>query len=110
MKSYLFLLAAILFEIGATTTLKMTEQFTRLVPSILTVIGYGAAFYCLSLALRTIPVGVAYAIWSGVGIVFIALIGWVGFRQRLDWPAVIGMLMIVGGVLVINLFSKSAGH
>lgn len=110
MKAYLFLLAAILFEIGATTTLKMTEQFTRPVPSILTVIGYGAAFYCLSLALRTIPVGIAYAIWSGVGIVFIALIGWLAFKQRLDLPALIGLLMIVGGVLIINVFSKTAGH
>lgn len=110
MKAYLFLLAAILFEIGATTTLKMSEQFTRLTPSILTVVGYGVTFYCLSHALKSIPVGIAYAVWSGVGIVFIALIGWLGFKQRLDLPAIVGLVMIVGGVLVINLFSKSAGH
>lgn len=110
MKTYLFLLAAIVLEIGATTALKMSEQFTRLVPGVLTVVGYGAAFYCLSQALRTIPVGIAYAIWSGVGVVFITLIGWLGFKQRLDWPAILGLAMIVGGVLVINLFSKTASH
>lgn len=110
MKAYFFLLVAILCEIGATTALKMSEQFTRLWPGVLTVAGYGVAFYCLSLALRTIPVGVAYAVWSGVGIVFIALIGWLAFKQRLDLPAVVGMAMIVVGVLIINLFSKTASH
>lgn len=78
--------------------------------SILTVIGYGVTFYCLSHALKTIPVGVAYAMWSGVGIVFIALIGWLDFEQRLDLPAIVCLAMIVGGVLLINLFSKSAEH
>lgn len=110
MKEYLFLLLAIIFEIAGTTALKATEQFTKLVPSILTVIAYALTFYFLSLALRTIPVGIAYAIWSGVGIVFIALIGWVVFKQHLDLPAILGLGLIIAGVLVINLFSKSAGH
>ena len=75
-----------------------------------TVAGYAAAFYCLSLVLKHIPVGIAYAIWSGVGIVLVAFVGWIAYRQHLDMPAVIGIGMILGGVLVINLFSKSAGH
>ena len=110
MKSYLFLLLAILFEVAGTTTLKMSEQFTRFVPSVITVIAYIAAFYLLSLTLKTVPVGIAYAIWSGIGIVFIALIGWFVFKQTLDFPAILGLILIISGVLIINLLSKTAGH
>ncbi|RDI57847.1 small multidrug resistance pump [Microvirga subterranea] len=108
--NYAYLLAAILCEVIATSALKAAEGFTRLGPSLVVVIGYGLAFYCLSLTLRTIPVGIAYALWSGIGIVLIALAGWILYRQPLDMPAVIGMALIVAGVLVINLFSRTAGR
>lgn len=110
MKNYLFLLVAILFETIATSSLKASEQFTKLIPSLITVIGYIAAFYFLSLTLKTIPVGIAYAIWSGIGIVLITLAGIVLFKQVPDLPAIIGMLLIVAGVVVINVFSKTTSH
>ncbi len=94
----------------ATSALKATDGFTRFWPSALTVVGYALAFYFLSLPLRTVPVGVVYAVWSGAGIVLIALIGWVYYRQSLDLPAVIGITLIIAGVLVVNIFSKSVGH
>lgn len=105
----LALAVAILCEVVATAALKSSEGFTRLWPSLLVVAGYALAFYALSLALRTIPVGVAYAIWSGVGVVGIALIGRVVFGQTLDAPALIGIGLILAGVLVLNLFSRSLG-
>ena len=108
--NYLYLLAAILCEVIATSALKAAEGFTRLGPSVVVIVGYGLAFYCLSLTLRTIPVGIAYALWSGIGIVLIALAGWILYRQTLDAPAMLGMALIVAGVLVINLFSRTAGH
>ncbi|WP_439576453.1 DMT family transporter [Elioraea sp.] len=101
----LALAVAIVCEVIATAALKSSDGFTRLWPSLLVIAGYALAFYALSLALRTIPVGVAYAIWSGVGIVGIALIGWLVFRQALDAPALIGIGLILAGVLVLNLFS-----
>ncbi|NKN33777.1 SMR family transporter [Marichromatium bheemlicum] len=107
---YVYLGLAILAEVIATSALKFSDGFTRLVPSLVVVIGYAAAFYCLALVLRTIPIGVAYAIWAGMGIVLIALIGILVFGQVPDWPAVIGMGLILAGVLVINLFSRTAGH
>lgn len=110
MKHYLILLVAIVCEVIATSALKQTEQFTRLIPSVITVAGYAAAFYFLSIVLRNIPLSIAYAIWSGAGIVLVALVGWIVFKQHLDIPAIIGICMILGGVLVINLFSESAGH
>ena len=110
MKHYLILLVAIVCEVIATSALKQTEQFTRLIPSVITVAGYAAAFYFRSIVLRNIPLGIAYAIWSGAGIVLVALVGWIVFKQHLDIPAIIGICMILGGVLVINLFSESAGH
>lgn len=110
MKNYLFLLVAILFETIATSSLKASEQFTKIVPSLITVIGYIAAFYFLSLTLKTIPVGIAYAIWSGIGIVLITLAGIILFKQIPDLPAIIGMLLIVTGVVVINVFSKTSAH
>ncbi len=110
MKQYLLLLLAIVAETIATSSLKMSEQFTKLVPSIITVIGYGAAFYCLSIVLKTVPVGIAYALWSGIGIILITLIGVFYFKQHLDLPAIIGLVLIVAGVVVINVFSKSVSH
>lgn len=110
MKNFLFLAIAIVFEIIATSALKKSEQFTQLIPSIITFIGYAGAFYFLSFAIRTIPVGVAYAIWSGVGIVLITIIGAVFFKQTPDLPAIIGLALIIIGVVVINVFSKTTTH
>ncbi|MAP18805.1 MULTISPECIES: multidrug efflux SMR transporter [Aurantimonas] len=106
----LYLGIAILCEIVGTTALKSTEGFTRLAPSLVTVATYVLAFYFLSLPLRTMPVGIVYAIWSGTGIVLLALIDIFWFRVTLDLPALLGLALIVGGVLVINLFSQSLGH
>ena len=108
--SYVLLSIAILAEVVATTAMKESEGFTRPVWAMVTAIGYGIAFYCLSLALKTIPTGVAYAIWSGIGIVLISLAAWLLRGQTLDAPAVIGMGLIVAGVAVMNLFSKSPAH
>ncbi|WP_264532181.1 DMT family transporter [Flavobacterium sp. N502540] len=110
MKNFFFLGIAIIFEIIATSALKKSEEFTRLIPSIITILGYFAAFYFLSFAIRTIPVGIAYAIWSGVGIVLITIIGAVFFKQIPDVPAIIGLTLIMAGVIVINVFSKTTTH
>ncbi|WP_374656874.1 SMR family transporter [Phenylobacterium sp.] len=110
MNGYAWLAIAIVAEVIGTSTLKASEGFTRLLPSVVTAIGYAIAFYCLSHSMKTVPVGVGYAIWSGVGIVLITAIAWVAFKQRLDLPALAGMGLIISGVLVINLFSKSAVH
>ncbi|GAA2872830.1 multidrug efflux SMR transporter [Aminobacter sp. P9b] len=108
--TYIYLIVAVAFEVVATTALKETNGFTRLLPSLVTVAGYAAAFYFLSLVLRTVPVGVVYALWCGAGIVFITAIAWVWFRQALDLPALLGIGLIMAGVVVINLFSKSVVH
>ena len=108
--AYLYLGAAIVAEVIATSLLKTSNGFTRLWPSVATVIGYAISFYCLAQTLGSVPTGVAYAIWSGVGIVLISLIAWWVFGQTLDVPALIGMGLIVAGVVVINLFSKSVAH
>jgi small multidrug resistance pump len=108
--NHAWLIAAIAFEVTATTALKQTEGFTRLVPSIVSIVGYSLAFYFLSLPLRTLPVGVIYAIWCGGGIVLITAIGWVFFKQALDFPAIVGIVLIMAGVLVINLYSKTLAH
>jgi small multidrug resistance pump len=108
MSSYLYLAIAIVAEVIGTSALKAAEGFTRPLPSLVVVVGYGAAFYFLSLALKTIPVGIAYAIWSGVGVALITLIGWVVFRQRLDAAALAGVTLIVAGVVVIQFFSDAA--
>ena len=110
MNTYLTLGAAIVLEIIATSFLKASEGFTRLWPSLVTAAGYAASFYCLSLTLKVLPIGVVYAIWSGVGIVLTAVVGWFIFKQRLDAAAIGGMALIVAGVLVINLFSKTSAH
>jgi small multidrug resistance pump len=108
--SWLYLTIAIIAEVIATTALKASDSFTRLYPALITVAGYAIAFYCLALTLRVIPVGIAYAVWSGVGIVAISIIGYIMFKQALDAAALIGIGLIVAGVLVLNLFSKSAAH
>ena len=110
MKQYVILGLAIICEVITTSALRQTNQFTRIVPSLITLVGYAGAFYFLSMVLRNIPLGIAYAIWSGAGIVLVALVGWLVFKQQLDVPAIIGICMIIGGVLVINLFSGSVEH
>jgi len=107
---YAYLSIAIIAEVIATSALKASEEFTRLVPSILVIAGYGIAFYCLSLVLRTIPLGIAYAIWCGVGIALIAIVGVVLYKQPLDWPAIIGIALIVAGVATIHFYSRTAGQ
>lgn len=108
--NWVYLGFAILAEVVATSALKASEGFSRGVPATITVIGYAIAFYLLALTLKTIPVGIAYAIWSGAGIVAIALIGYFFFHQTLDTPAVIGIALILAGVIVLNVFSKASGH
>jgi small multidrug resistance pump len=107
---YLYLAAAIVLEVIATTALKASDTFTRPGPSAVTIGGYAAAFVLLSLSLRTIPTGIAYAIWAGVGIVLIAAVGWIWFGQPLDGPAIIGIGLIILGVVVVNVFSRTIGH
>jgi len=107
---YLYLAIAIVSEVIATSLLKASGEFTKVWPSVGVVLGYGCAFWFLTLTLRTIPVGVAYAIWSGVGIVLVTAAAWVFYGQKLDAPALAGSGLIVAGVLVINLFSKTAAH
>lgn len=110
MIAYLYLAVAITAEVIATSALRAAEGFTVLVPSAIAIVGYVVAFYFLSLTLKTMPVGVAYAIWSGVGIVVVSIVALVLYKQVLDLPALLGMGLIMAGVVVINLFSKTAGH
>jgi len=107
---YLYLAIAIVAEVIGTSALKASNGFSKPVPSTIVVVGYGVAFYFLALVLKTIPVGLAYAIWSGVGIALISIIGALAFKQSLDFPALVGIALIIAGVAVINLFSKSAVH
>jgi len=110
MNNWLLLALAIVAEVVGTSALKASEGFTKLCPSFLVVLGYACAFYFLALTLRTIPVGIAYAIWSGLGIVLISIIAWLFFDQSLDKPAIIGMLFILSGIVIMNVFSKSLTH
>ncbi len=110
MKNWLFLAVAILGEVIATSALKSSHGFTRLVPSVVVVAGYGVAFYFLSLALKSIPVGIAYAVWAGLGIVLVAGIAWVFHGQKLDLWAFVGIGLIISGVAVLNLLSKVSAH
>jgi small multidrug resistance pump len=110
MNTWWILAIAIIAEVIATSALKVSEGFTRLIPSLVVVVGYSIAFYGLALTLKTIPVGVAYAIWSGMGIFLVTLIGWFLFDQKLDPAAIIGMVLIIAGVVVMNVFSASSGH
>lgn len=107
---YFYLIIAIVLEVIATTALAKTDGFTRLWPSVVSAVGYGLAFYLLSIVTRTVPVGIVYAVWSGAGIVLVASAGWLLFGQKLDLPAIIGLVLIVAGVLIINLVSKSVSH
>lgn len=107
---YALLAIAIVAEVIATSALRASEGFTRLVPAVIVLIGYGISFYCLSLTLRSLPVGIVYAIWSGVGIVLITLVAIVMYKQVPDLPAIIGLALIVAGVVVLNLFSKMQAH
>ena len=108
--AYLYLAFAIVAEVIATSALKASAEFTRLWPSVVVVVGYSAAFYFMTLVLRTIPVGITYAIWSGVGIVLVAVVGALLYKQVPDLPAMIGMALIVAGVAVIHLFSNTVAH
>ena len=110
MNHWLALAIAIVAEVIGTTALKASNEFTRLVPSLIVVVGYGTAFYFMSISMRVLPVGIMYAIWSGMGIVLVSIIGWVVYRQVLDEPAMIGMGLIIAGAIVINVFSKSVVH
>ncbi len=107
---YLFLGIAICAEVAATTALKASESFTQLIPTTIVVVGYGIAFFFLSLTLKTIPVGVAYAIWAGLGILLVAIAGAVIYKQIPDLPAALGMGLIIAGVVIISGFSKTTGH
>ncbi|MFQ3789491.1 SMR family transporter [Halomonas sp. A29] len=108
--AFVYLALAIVAEVVATSALKATDGFTRLGPSLVVVVGYVIAFFMLSLVLRTIPVGIAYAIWAGLGIVLVALVGALVYGQRPDLPAVLGIGLIVTGVVVIQLFSRVSAH
>lgn len=110
MNHWVAIALAIFAEVIATSALKASEEFTKLMPSLLVVAGYGFAFYFMTISLRVIPLGIMYAIWSGLGIVMISIIGWLMYKQSLDFAAMLGIGMIVAGVLVIHLFSKSVVH
>lgn len=110
MDKWLLLAGAIVLEVFGTCALKASDGFSRLIPSVLVVVCYAGAFYLLSITLKEIPVGIAYAIWAGVGVLLISLASWLLFGQKLDTPAIIGMLLIIAGVLVINIFSRATGH
>jgi len=109
-KHYLFLLAAVLAETIGTSAIQASHQFTKPMPSVLVLVSFGVAFYFLSLTLQYMPVGIMYALWCGFGIIFISLIGWLYFKQPLDLPAISGMGLILLGIIVINVFSKTAVH
>ncbi|MCH7308594.1 multidrug efflux SMR transporter [Acinetobacter sp. NIPH 1852] len=110
MKNWMFLFIAIIAEVIATSALKSSEGFTKPIASIIVVLGYIIAFYCLSLTLKTIPVGIAYAIWSGLGIVLISAVAWIVFDQKLDVWGIVGITLIMCGVLILNLLSKTSAH
>lgn len=110
MNHWLAIAIAIAAEVTATTALKASNEFTRLWPSLIVVAGYGTAFYFMTISMRVLPVGIMYAIWSGSGMILISILGWLVYRQSLDAPAMIGMGLIITGVIVINVFSKSVGH
>ena len=110
MQQWLFLSVAIVSEVIGTSALKAADGFTRLWPSVIVVVGYAVAFYFLSLTLKTIPVGVAYAIWAGVGVALITLVSWLFFKQPMDLPGIIGITLIVAGVVVLNVFSRTVSH
>ena len=107
---YIFLFLAVVAETIGTSALQASQQFTRLWPTLLMLVSYTLAFYLLTYPLKIMPVGIVYAIWSGLGIVCIALFGWILFRQSLDWPAIAGLALIVGGIVIIQVFSDATPH
>ena len=107
---WLYLAIAIAAEVMATTALKFSEGFTKIMPSALVVVGYAGAFYCLSKVLNQIPISIAYAIWSGAGVALVGIVGWIWLGQKLDAGALIGIGLIIAGVFVINIFSQSVAH
>ena len=108
--TYFYLAIAIIAEVAATSALKASEEFTRLIPSLIVVVGYGVAFYFMTLVLRVLPIGITYAIWSGLGIVLVSIVGFLLYKQIPDFPAIIGMVLIISGVIVIHVFSKTVNH
>ncbi len=110
MNHWLAITLAIAAEVIATSSLKASQEFTRFWPSVLVVVGYGTAFYFMTISLRVLPVGIMYAIWSGLGIVSVSVLSWLLYRQSLDTPALIGMALIIAGVVVMNVFSSSVPH
>ncbi|MFW5710155.1 MAG: DMT family transporter [Bacteroidota bacterium] len=108
--AYIYLTIAVICEVVATSSLKATREFTRLTPTLVVITGYLAAFYFLTLSLKTLTIGVAYAIWSGLGIVLIAIFGYIIYREMLDIPAIIGIVLILTGIAVINVFSGTVTH
>jgi small multidrug resistance pump len=110
MKIALIFFFAVLSEVIATTALKFSEGFTKLIPSLVVVIGYGLSFYLLALSLKVMPLGTAYALWSGIGIVLTVIIGMLLWREQMDWARGIGIMLIIAGILIINLFSTSTAH
>lgn len=109
-KAYLILLIAVLFEGLGSSSLQASQQFTRFWPSVGVVVGFGCAFYCMMIVLQYLPLGITYAIWSGLGICLTAFLGWLLFKQAVDLPAILGMALIIAGIAVINLFSSTASH
>lgn len=107
---YIYLIIAVAAETIGTSSIQASQQFTKPIPSILAAISFAIAFYFLSLTLKVLPVGIMYAMWSGLGIIFIAIIGWTYFGQKLDLPAILGMGLILAGIVIINLFSNTASH
>ena len=110
MKTFIVLFFAILSEVIATSALKFSEGFSKPVPSVIVIVGYGFSFYLLSIALKTMPIGVAYAIWSGVGLILIVIAGIILWRETLDWVKVTGIVLILAGIVLINVFSSSPAH
>lgn len=110
MKTFIILFFAILSEVIATSALKFSEGFSKPIPSVIVAVGYGLSFYLLSIALKTMPIGVAYAIWSGVGLILTVIAGMILWRETLDWAKITGILFIIAGIVLINVFSKSATH
>lgn len=108
--TYLYLAIAIIAEVTATSALKASSEFTRIIPTTVVIVGYGLAFYFLSLVLKTLPVGITYAVWAGLGIVLVVIIGGVIYHEMPDIPAIVGMGLIVAGVVIINLFSSTIHH
>ena len=110
MKTAIIFFFAVLSEVTATTALKFSEGFTKLIPSVVVVVGYGLSFYLLSISLKVMPIGVAYAIWSGVGLILTVIAGMIFWRETLDWARVTGILLIIAGIILINVFSKASAH